>query len=548
MLKYLNIKNIILIDSLEITLENGFNVITGETGAGKSAIISALKLLIGHRSDSKIIRKGSTKASVEASFEVKPHSHIYSILQESGIEIYPNEDLLIKREILPNGKGKVYINHQMAQIALLKKIGDYLIQIVGQHANQRLFREEEHRNIIDLYGDLTPLVQSYQTVWRELHHIENQLKALIEGEAFRIRETERCQDEIEEIEQASIKEGEEEELFAEYTLLIHKEELLKKAAAIYASLQGGEGSILQQLNKKKYLFESLVSIDPSINESFISYRNACLEIEEVSHVLNNYLHNIDSNPEHANIVNERLSLINKIKRKYGPTLHEITEYLTASKDKLKKLENCDLQIEELKEKRKDLLDKTNSLAEELSNLRSEVSKKFEIELVGELRNLNMPKVQFQVKLSKQSRCLSGDDKIEFFFAPNTGEHVIPIKDSASGGEISRIVLAIEKILSSKNDVPTIVFDEVDANIGGETAVVVGQMLKKIGEYLQVICITHFPQVAKQAEQHLQITKMEIEGRTISVIKNLNQHTKEDELRRMAGMGAHVAESLVVDDF
>ena len=350
MLKYLNIKNIILIDSLEITLENGFNVITGETGAGKSAIISALKLLIGHRSESKIIRKGTTKASVEAIFEVKPLSDIYSILQESGVEIYPNEELLIKREILPNGKGKVYINHQMAQITLLKKIGEYLIQIVGQHANQRLFKEEEHRNIIDVYGDLIPLVYSYQAVWKELHQIECELKTLIEGEAFRIREMERCRDEIEEIEQAKIKESEEEELFAEYTLLIHKEELLKKATAIYASLQGGEGSILHQLNKKRYLFEALISIDPSIKDSFVSYRNACLEIEEVSHVLNNYLYNLDNNPEHSDIINERLSLINKIKRKYGPTFQEIVDYLTASKEKLKQMENCDLQIEELKEK------------------------------------------------------------------------------------------------------------------------------------------------------------------------------------------------------
>jgi len=539
MLKQLNINNLILIETLNTPLEDGFNVITGETGAGKSAIMSSLKLIIGQRGDSKVIRKGSDKATVEAHFELKSDSPIYKILQESGIDINLGDDVIIKREIALSGKGKAYINHQMAQVTLLKKVGEQLIQIVGQHANQRLFNVEEHRNIIDIFDDITPSVLDFHNSWKQQHQIEKKIHELIQGEANRLREIERCVDEIAELETANMQDGEDDDLFADYTLLTHADELASKAHSIHVTLNNSNDSIIPQLNKQKHVFDDLIAIDPSIKETAELFTTATLEIEEVAHSLSNYISKLDSNPHRAEIVNERLTLIEKLKRKYGPSYIKIQEYLQDSKAKLEILENSDYEIHELNKTLESIKIKNDQLAKDITKKRKISALTFEKTVIKELQDLNMPKVQFKVKIDPQTRTKNGDDKVEFFFAPNVGENMIPVKESASGGEISRILLAVEKILSTKNHIPTIIFDEIDANIGGETAVVIGSKLREIGKAHQVLCITHFPQVATQAEQHLQIKKVEIEGRTLSIVTNLDKGSRQGELDRMLGKTVEV---------
>lgn len=539
MLKQLNINNLILIEKLDTPLEKGFNVITGETGAGKSAIMSSLKLIVGQRADSKVVRKGSSKATVEAHFELKKNSPVYSLLQDSGIDIENGEDLIIKREVNTSGKGKAYINHQMAQVTLLKKAGEQLIQIVGQHANQRLMNEEEHRNIIDVYGEIEPLLNKFQDSWKELSKTEKKLTDLIHGEVTRQREIERFIDEIAELEEADVQEGEDEELFSEYTLLTHAGELANMAESIRQSLNTSGNSLIPQLNRQKSTFEDLIGIDPTIQETSELFTTATLELEEVAHSLNLYISRLNNNPQRAEIVNERLSLIEKIKRKYGPTHSEIQQALHDRQTSLKELNNSTTEIEELKERVEELKTNTHALASQLTAMRKKAAEDFEQCVMRELRELNMPKVVFSVKLTEQPRTKFGDEKLEFFFAPNFGENIIPVKESASGGEMSRILLAIEKILSEKNHIPTIIFDEIDSGIGGETAVVIGSKLREIGNAHQVMCITHFPQVASQAEQHLQIKKEEKDGRTISVVRSLDKKSRKSEIDRMLGKSAKI---------
>lgn len=534
MLKQLNIKNLILIEFLEVSFSSGFNVITGETGAGKSAIISAIKLICGERSDTKLIRKGADKAIVEALFSIEEYPNFTQLLQESGIECDHKEDIIIRREIYSSGKSRAFINHQMAQITLLKKIGEKLIHIVGQHANQRLFSLDEHRNVLDIFGCHQLLLSEYRSCWQELSQFKHRLHGLIEGEAPRIREIERLEVELEEISGAKLKEGEEEDLFSEFTLLTQKDEILRKAQFLADFFEKGGNSLTAQLSKKIDVFTSLVAIDPTLKDSLDSFRSAAIELQEVSHSLNYYISRFENDPSRIEFLNERLTLINKLKRKYGSTINHIFSYAQEAKERLTYLENSEKEIETVSKLVHHLESEIQKISFKLTEARKNTAINFEQQVIGELKDLNLPHIQFKVVFHEQERSIHGNEKIEFFFSPNLGENIISVRESASGGEISRIVLAIETILSSKNEIKTIIFDEIDSNIGGETASVIGKKIKVIAQTNQVMCITHFSQVAEQAENHFMIEKREQEGRTFSFLEILDRNKREKELYRMIG--------------
>lgn len=539
MLKQLIVKNLILIDSLKISFQEGFNVITGETGAGKSAVMSALRLITGSRADTKMVRKGTEKATVEAMFDPEKLTYLQPLLDEAGIDMPDTEDLIIKRELFASGKSRAFINHQMAHVGLLKKIGEQLVEIVGQHANQRLYSEEEHRNILDLYGDCTTHREAFTKCWNTMHEVQKRVIELHQNEAFRLREIERLRAEVDEITLVNPVENEEEELFSEYSFLTHAEEIFSSSREIHTHLHGNDQSLVTQLTKNVAILETLTSLDPSLNELHQSLRDATCEVEEVAHSLRNYMSSIDNDPHRAEVINDRLTSIDKIKRKFGPTLPDVYQYKENAEKELERLENTDVEIEDLEKELEKLKVGCNSLAEKLTGQRIKASKNLERQMTVELRELNMPKVEFKIDISKQARTSSGDDKVAFLMAPNVGERVIPIKECASGGEISRLLLAIEKLLSSKNATTTIVFDEIDANIGGETAVVVGKKLEEIGQAHQVMCITHFPQVAMQANHHYKIEKVEKGGRTLSLVTRLDAKGKKSEISRMLGQSVEI---------
>lgn len=534
MIKELRLTNIVLVEHACVEFTNGFNVISGESGAGKSAIMNALNLIAGERSDTSYIRRGAEKGVVEACFEIDKIDTLLPILNDAGIDHEPGSDLLIRRELAATGKSRAFINNQQAQLSLLKQVADILFDVVGQHANQKLLSLDYHRRSLDLYGDLSDDIKSFSACWEEENKARQQLEALINSEAQRMRDIERCRAEIEELEEAAIKDGEEEEVFAEYTQLSHADELIEKSSDLNRVLTGEKHPILAQLARSKATFEQLVQLAPTLKDALTSYNNALVELEEASHTLRTYEARIETNPARAAQLSDRLETITKIKRKYGNTVEEIHGYLNMTRTKLGQLETADDQIEILQHKLNDLTIESNRLAAIVSDKRKQASKNFAKTLVKELRALNMPKVEIDVEITSQKRTKNGDDKIELYITPNVGEHRVSLRECASGGELSRMMLALQAVLAGKEQIPTIIFDEIDANIGGETATIVGEKLREIGQNHQVLCITHFPQVAKLAEHHIRIFKQEIDGRTVTQVESLDESSHKQELARMLG--------------
>jgi len=534
MIKELRLNNIILIESAHIPFGMGFNVLSGESGSGKSAIINALNLIAGDRCDQGILRRGSEKAVVEAIFELNNSEILSTLLNDSGIDHEPNGELFIRRELSISGKSRAFINNQLAQLSLLRQVSALLFDIIGQHANQKLLSLDYHREAIDLFGNLQPHVNEFAKSWNEESRIRQTLEGLVQSESLRLRDLETCRIEIEELETANLKEGEEEELFEEYSRLSNADELMQKVGHLTQVLNGEKNGVLGQLNRCRQTFESLAELAPTLKETVSSYNTVLIELDEIGHTLNKFESRIEHNPERAETLNTRLSLITRLKRKYAPSIEEINAYLAESHKKLYHLENADIQIAELQKELEILAQKNHAWANTLTNHRKNAAIKFQKEIVEHLQALNMPKVEFFADITPHKRSRSGDDKVEFFLIPNVGEHRVSVRECASGGELSRTMLAIQAVLTGKENIPTIVFDEIDANIGGETASVVGEKMAEIGQEHQVLCITHFPQVAKHADHHLRISKHEIDGRTLTIVDSLNEITRQHELLRMHG--------------
>jgi DNA repair protein RecN (Recombination protein N) len=529
MLKELRLTNIVLVESTAIPFASSFNVLSGESGSGKSAIMNALNLIAGERCDPSSVRHGEQKGIVEAVFDISALPEAASILNDAGIDHEEGQELFIRREITAAGKSRAFINNQLAQLALLKQVSALLFEIVGQHANQKLLSLDYHRQVLDLFGNLESDVKAFFLSWQEETQTREKLEELVRSESLRIREIEIARAEIEELDLANLQEGEEDEVFAEYTQLTNADELAQKAGEILNVL-----NVLPQLARQKNAFEQLLKLVPSLADAAASYENARLELHEVAHTLRNFEASIEHNPERAGELNTRLELINRIKRKYGPLLGDVRTYHRQVREKLERLENADADIERLQEQLKKLSEKTAALSSVLSAKRKTAAAKLETAILKHLRSLNMPKVEFFVEITSQKRNRHGDDKIEFYLTPNVGENRVPLLNCASGGELSRIMLAIQALLAGKEKIPTLIFDEIDANIGGETAVAVGEKLKEIAERHQILCITHFPQVAKLAEHHLRIVKKEVKGRTVTFVDQLDHAAHLEELMRMLG--------------
>lgn len=534
MLKVLRIFNIILIDEAEISFEDGLNVITGETGSGKSAIMQALSLIGGARADATVIRKGCSKGTVEAIFEIDQLKELKDILTDAGIDLDDSCDLIVRREVLENGKSRGYINNQLVQVAFLKRMGEFLLDIVGQHASRHLLSLDNHRDLIDTYGNLKEQVLSFGTSWSQENILRKEHTELVNGEAKRLREISKCTMELEELSEAKLKEGEEEEIFLEYARLTNSEELAEKSNSIIQALTGEKFSVIKILNAQRDNFEKLASLDSSLSEPLKSFHTTIVELQEIAYSLSSFNNKIEFNPERSAFLNARLTTINNLKRKYGASIADIQSYQQEIKERLGKLENVDANIAEMEMRIKNLEEKNNQAAFEITSQRKKTIDAFEKAIVTELRDLNMPSVEFEAEMTKQKRSNKGDDVVEFFLLPNVGEHRVPLKDSASGGEISRVALAFHSVLAGKEKRALLVFDEIDANIGGATGSVVGKKLKEIAAKQQVICITHFPQVAKQAKVHWQISKIEKNGRTSTQIELLDAKTRKKELARMVG--------------
>lgn len=533
MLKELIIQNVILVRKASVTFAEGFNVLSGETGSGKSTLLHALKLALGAKSDPRLVRQGAEKASVEAIFELPPTSNLPAWLEEKGIEL-EDSTLVLKRELSALGKSSAFINCQRVPLSVLNECGAKMVELVNQHDTHRLFHLPSHRDILDLFGQLEEKKKRLSLAWNECRKWQEKLASLAELSLKAEEETARYLLEVEEIESARLVPGEEEALFEEYQRLVSADERAQLVHAIDHMWEGEEG-LLTLLPKVKNCMQALVKLDPALSQEQAFLHQIALEGQEWLRTLQNYGQRIENNPEKKERCNSRLTLIHKIKKKYGPELADINDCLASRKSKLKELAALD-EEKSLLTNRLEVLEKTlSTLAQELSESRKHAASKLEKAMNKELASLNMPDAKLHVKFDSISLTAAGIDRVEFFLTPDKGGAHLAFTGEVSGGELARVLLALHLVLAHQEGQLLLVFDEIDANIGGMTASLIGEKLALLSRSCQILCVTHFPQVARFASHHFQLKKTVEKGTPISEIRPLNLSEKEEELLRMAGV-------------
>ncbi|MCL1865766.1 MAG: DNA repair protein RecN [Spirochaetes bacterium] len=552
MLLNLNIKNFVIIDSLSIAFNNGLNILSGETGAGKSILIDALSGVLGEKMSTDMIRTGFDRASLEAVFDISALDDLKRILEESGIE---NEDdtLIIHRELFANGKGRCYANSVQIPVSKLKEITENLVDIHGQNEHQNIVNVSRHRELLDSFGLLNNDVNEVRKIHQKLGLIRDRINSFQIDEKEKARRIEFNTFSIKEIETAALKAGEDEELKAESYLLTNAEKIFTEVNNTEELISGDNG-VLKNLKKAEMSLSKISDIDPNISSLLDAIRESLFSLEDSVSVLRSYKNGIDFSSARVNQVEERLNLIQALKKKYGDTIQDILQYADKAKIELENISSSEEQLEQLKDQEKKIVKEAKGLALNLSEKRKTAAKKLEDLVIKELNDLGMAgtvfKISFTMDISIDGDIDSGDkkyvlyphglDKIEFLLSANEGEDLRQLRKVASGGEMSRIMLAVKNVIQSADIVDTLIFDEVDAGISGKTAEIVGRKLKNLSKKRQVLLITHLPQIAAMSDSHYLVQKGKIDGRVTTLVKNLSEKEKVREVARMLA-GAEITD-------
>ncbi|CDR35129.1 DNA repair protein RecN [Criblamydia sequanensis] len=534
MLKSLSIQDFILIDRCQIEFSEEFNVITGETGSGKSAFLSALALISGSKASTELIRQGKEKATLEAIFENYPQEAL-EILQESGIDT-EGDLLIIKREIFSNGKNRNFINHQTVQASLLKKVGQSLIQIVSQNDNRCLKELETHIRFLDQFCQLESELQDYKACYKEWVSAKTELENFQNSLYERKLKINLLNEIVDEITSVNPKEDEEELLFQEYQLLANANDLQEGMQSI-VNLIDGEDSLLSNLKQAHKSLHQLSRIDSLLASQEESLKMAIISLEDVTQTLEKRISRVEFNPYKMEEASKRLETLSRLKKKYGSELKDVLLRKELAERELTLLEKSDESLEEKKLHLQNLQDKRDLLSSKLTEKRTASAKRLESEIIKEFASLNLSSGRFKIEITPKECGETGKDRVEFFLAPNPGEPFVSLVEAASGGEVSRILIALLVLTTKENENRSILFDEIDANIGGTSASLVGKKLKEIGKRAQVLAVTHFPQVAIEASFHLRIHKETKDGRTVTFAKAIASEHRMEELKRMRGEAA-----------
>ena len=534
MLKSLSISNFAVILSAQVDFGSGLNILTGETGAGKSIIIDAINVILGNRVSKNIIRSGMEKARAEALFEVD--ESVKNILEEFGIECEDNE-LLISREVNTDGKNKVRINGSLSTVSILKEIGELLINIHGQHDNQALLHADKHIDILDGYVGDTGLLAKYKNTFAELKSIHKELEKLNLDEAEKIRLISILKYETEEIANASLKEGEIEELTEKRNLLQNSQKILENTKRAYAELCEADEykSATEQLQEALRYADKACGYDESLKNIRDKISEAYYLIEDASAELGEYAEKFDFSNEDINYIEKRFDEINKLKSKYGSDYDEINKYYEKSLAELEKLEQSEINKEKLESQYTEKEKELKNIALEIRKLRKEKGAELSKRIVEELSELNMPNVVFQVNvIEKENFNEKGMDDVEFLISANAGQQPGPLSKIASGGELSRVMLAIKSAMFDNNDVDTLIFDEIDTGVSGRAAQKIAEKLYKVSLNRQVLCVTHLPQIAAMSDNHYLIEKNQLGEKVETTAKLLSGEEKTDEIARIIG--------------
>jgi DNA repair protein RecN (Recombination protein N) len=545
MLKTFEVKDYALIEHISVEFGSGLNIITGETGAGKSILIDAMSLLLGERASTEVVRKGADKSFVEGIFDVKGNKKVKSLLEENDVDFA--DELIIRREISLKGSNRCFINDTPVNLNLVKDIGNLLVDLHGQHEHQSLLRTETHIDYLDEFGDYQELLHQYKKVYSELLTKENELKELREKESSIKEKKDFYSFQIKEIDAISPQKDEEEKLIEELTILENSEKLAELSSEVYQLLYDSDNSIQTSLSKVRTLLQKLSDIDKSFSDALSESESALANIEDVSNFVRSYNSKINLDQEEVEEKRQRIGAINLLKKKYGGSVKSILDYRKKIGEEFELAENFSGKINQLSENIFELRKSAGTLSKSLSKKREQAAKLVKKGIEETLKELGIQHPQFETQIintqtendngvfldGKYFRATSkGIDEVEFFISTNPGEDLKPLAKVASGGEVSRIMLSLKSTLAKNDKLPLLIFDEIDVGVSGKIAQKVGKALKNLSTYHQVISITHLPQIAGFADHHFSIEKVTQDKRVISSIKKLPESERITEIARL----------------
>ncbi len=542
MLTLLKIRNLALVDELVWELGSGLIGVTGETGAGKSVIVGALKLVLGERAEKNLIRTGEDTCSVEAVFELKDPSEVNAVLEDGGLDPCDDTQLIIRR-VIGQTANRQFINDSPVTLTLLKRLGEHLVDLHGPHDHQSLLSVERQLSMLDAYAAAESAVSKYRESYRNWRTKAVELEEIRHAENASEQELDLLRYQLQEIDGANLKPEDEQDLEDRWRRASNSTRLVEAAAAATAALNGDDG-ILERLSEVQRLVRDLEKLDPSIRERTASLETACLELQDLESNLADYADELDINPAEAATLEERVNLLESLKRKYGPSLTDVIARRDAAAARLDTIENRGEKLETLERELAACRTTLDANGKSLSAARKKAAPKLAKEISSQLKDLGFKQSSFEAPLKTLPEPgPQGLEAIEFQFGPNPGEPLLPLRQIASSGEISRVMLAVKSALADQDATPLMVFDEIDANVGGEVAKAVGRKMAALGTRHQVVAITHFPQVAAMSAHHFVVEKEVSGGRTRSRLFPVSGETRIQELVRMLGGGGEQARAM-----
>ena len=537
MLSLLHIENIAVIEQADISFDPGFNVLTGETGAGKSIVIDAISAILGRRAYRDMIRTGTNKASVRAVFTKVPALPWFG---ENGVEY--DEETVIQRDIFMDGKNVCRVNGTLVTVSILQKLGLQLINIHGQHDSATLFDEENHLRFLDAFADNEALLLDYREKFSAVSALRREIDRMTMDEGEKLRRMETLKYQVEEIEKADLKAGEDEELEQRRKLLQNSEKLSQGLEEAAESLLGGDDTdgAAALLAQAAYALSRIARYSDDYTAFQERLTDLKYQVQDIADEVRDALEELSYSADELEQIESRLDIIHRLRRKYGTTCQEILEYLENARKELDEIEFADDRVEHLK---KQLSVKEKAAWEAAMLLRKDRQEKGNLlseKILSELRQLDMPRVQFQCRFRETELGADGADLVAFYLSANAGEDLKPLSKVASGGELARIMLSMKNVLAEKDAVDTLIFDEVDTGVSGRAAQKVAEKLRKLAQHKQVLCVTHLPQLAALADTHMLIAKSEHDGRTFTTVTPLDREGRKQELARIIG-GTNITE-------
>lgn len=534
MLQSLQIENLALVDTLNVEFASGLNVITGETGAGKSMIVGALNLLLGERADKTLLREGADQCIIEAVFQMARMDELHALLQASGIECGAEDRLIVKRAFTASGAGRQFVNNSPVTLQVLKRIGELLVDMHGPHDHQSLLSADFQLNVLDAFGRLEKELAAYRAEYACQQALLARRQALTVGDADVARQVDLLAFQVRELETAALREEEEAEISREQNVLGNAQAILQWAEEIRQVLTEAEESAFNRLAVAQQALDKLAALVPSAADWKSQTRTLAEQIQELSAGVGALVRNIEGDPGRLQWLDDRLAVYQKLKRKYGGSVADLLKLFEQSRERLRDLQTRDEQLRKLDAELNAGCQRLEALGQMLRAKREPAAKRLVKAITAELQDLGFEKAAFAIAFSPVEPRADGLDALDFTFAPNLGESQRPLRAIASSGEMSRVMLAVKTVLAEHDRIPVLVFDEIDANIGGKTARSVGAKLAEVARRRQVLCITHLPQVAVHGHVQFAVEKRVQNGRTVARIIKLDRPSRIEEIARMLG--------------